>query len=556
MRKVFLFILFAVFSFVACLEDHTNLDYKEIILPDSVTLTNLATGDIEECTNMYAPRFTLKAGEELQLEANSVYHGEDSLIYEWRFGHTTVGYGKQLKYTVTENVDAAYICIHREKGESAVMYPFSVEVRDSWASGFVIAGVNEGKTVLDFVDHYWVVDNVEWQGTVIPNFTLQKYEPVENVYEMMNDGESMAGNDPLCVNRIKDLNGNSALFILDGEWQKSVSLNGENLQKVVDLGDEFVSIPEDLDPINFVSIGYTDIIQNRTGELYTRINYDNGIPNTGRFSSEPLAYKDPSDPSAEMEIVKATMIAADKWSPFGVIYEESKNRFLVLATSFREHLIEYNQFFNFSNSGQYIPGYVELDNFENKEVIALLPPAGKYAAYGYLPYSIIFRDKDSDMYYWQTFTLDINNDYVTPYVFQYTKKTCVPLSFDVVDLLKADNVHFCVNPNLRNPLTDDIFFSSGNALYQLTANGQSASMLCRFNDRTAITNFAVAEYWYGTGSNGWDRYFNGRVFCAVADDNDLFVVKLYDDPFSYVGIEPEVLWSKHYDGGVRALYYY
>lgn len=556
MRKIFLFILFVGFSFMACLEDHTNLDYKDIILPDSVTLTNLNTGDIEECSDLYAPRFTLRAGEELQLEANAVYHGEDSLIYEWRFGHTTVGYGKQLKCTVTENVDAAYICVHRANGESAVMCAFTVTVLQSWTSGFAIAGQNEGKVVLDFVDHYSYKDNVEWQGTVIPNFALHAYEPMENVYEMMNNGEVLGTDKPMLIRRIADYSGNSTLFILDEEWQKSVSLNGTTMQKVVTLGEEFVTVPDNLDPVNFVSIGFTDVIQNKTGELYTRINYDNGTPNTGRFSSQPLAYKDPNDPAGKNEVVKATMIVADNFKPFGLVYEEQKNRFLIFATSHRENLIDYNQFFTLTSSGQNVPNYVELDNFENKEVITILAPVGKLASVGMLPYSIIFRDKETDMYYWQTFILKINNDFVTPYVFTYTPKACVPLSFDVVELLKADNVKFYINPNLKVLTTNDIFFSSGNALYQLTANGQSANMLCRFNDRTAITDFAIAEYWYSDRSSGWDRYFNGRVFGAVVDNEDFFVIKLSDDPFSLVGIEPTVLWNKHYDGGVKALYYY
>ena len=96
----------------------------------------------------------------------------------------------------------------------------------------------------------------------------------------------------------------------------------------------------------------------------------------------------------------------------------------------------------------------------------------------------------------------------------------------------------------------------GNTIYQLSADGQTATFICRFDKKETITDFVLTGTWNSTGANGWNRYFNGRVFAAAFDDGDLYVTKLYDDPFSFVEIEAQVVWAKHYDGGVKAMLYY
>ena len=179
MRKIF-FVIGLFFTLTACLEDHTNLDYADVLLPDSVTLVDLSTGNSYELTATYAPIFKVRAGEELQLEANAAYEGSDSLIYEWRIGYTTVGYGKSFRYTVTQREDYGFLVLHRSEGESASVYQFSIDVHDSWGSGIAVLGMHGGKTVFDFIERYWYEANAEWQGQVIPNFTFTVYNGYEN----------------------------------------------------------------------------------------------------------------------------------------------------------------------------------------------------------------------------------------------------------------------------------------------------------------------------------------------------------------------------------------
>ena len=69
----------------ACLEDHTNLDYKEVILPDTVRVTDKVNNKtvVLSHSGMFQGSFSLLAGVEVQLEAEVVYSGPDQLGYEW-----------------------------------------------------------------------------------------------------------------------------------------------------------------------------------------------------------------------------------------------------------------------------------------------------------------------------------------------------------------------------------------------------------------------------------------------------------------------------------------
>ncbi len=556
MRKIF-FVIGLFFTLTACLEDHTNLDYADVLLPDSVTLVDLSTGNSYELTATYAPIFKVRAGEELQLEANAAYEGSDSLIYEWRIGYTTVGYGKSFRYTVTQREDYGFLVLHRSKGESASVYQFSIDVHDSWGSGIAVLGMHGEKTVFDFIERYWYEANAEWQGQVIPNFTFTVYNGYENVYETFNDGESLPGVNPvgICRTEGSDEDKTSGLLFLDKEWQKSMSVNAKTMEKVVSLGEEFVTPPVDMVPVKMVTVGKSNILQDENGNLYTRVNYDNGVPNTGRFTDQPLAYKDPNDVEAEMEVVHAADIVTELWYPLSVVYDKDRQRFLALATSTLNY--EYYQFFNLANptnaaqAAQKIPNYVNLDKFD-KEVIALLAPRTKMFTSG--TYMIFY--KEGDKYFMQQFYLNIGNYNMTPFVLRYEAKNWRELGPDVCELLASGKeIHFRLNTNART-YQDEVFFSVGNTIYQLSADGQTATFICRFDKKETITDFVLTGTWNSTGANGWNRYFNGRVFAAAFDDGDLYVTKLYDDPFSFVEIEAQVVWAKHYDGGVKAMLYY
>ena len=41
-NRILIISVLSVLSFVGCLDDKTNLDYKDVILPDSVIVTNVA----------------------------------------------------------------------------------------------------------------------------------------------------------------------------------------------------------------------------------------------------------------------------------------------------------------------------------------------------------------------------------------------------------------------------------------------------------------------------------------------------------------------------------
>ena len=548
MKKNILYIIFCVLSVctTACMDDKTNLEYKDIILPDSVMITDLRTGNEYYLSSTYNPIFTVTLGSELQLDANVKYKGDDELSYEWRIDFETVSSEKNLRYLVTEKHDYAYLVIHRKNAQNATLYSFSIKVHNRWTSGIAILGTQNGKTQFDFVERYWHEENVEWGSTVVPNFTLIEYIGYENIYPTFNNGEELPGNHPVKIDRVVGATSSISSFqILDKEWSNSIAIDKETMKKTVQMKDEFIASPPNFEPVNFVSVGKTSVIQDKSGKLYTRVNYDRGNPNTGRFTDQPIMYTNP-DNNQLVEVIEATDIISKGY--LALIYEKSKKRILAWATG--PNNIEYSQFFNLerpTNAGNLPANYANLNNFD-KELIALLAPASPI----YENYFIIY--KDNDKYYLQSFTFKLRY-YTEPFTLTYTAVNNIELSSDICKLLDKGNNQFYVNYSSKT-YQDDIFFSAGNEIYQMSTDGKTVKRVCRFNDKNKITQLIITSTWYDETWNGWQRYFNGRVLAAAFDDGDMYVIRLYDDPSAIITNQIETWCYKHYDGGVQSMIFF
>ena len=550
MKNRFLIIyLLSYILLASCIDDKTNLDYKDIILPDSVIVTNVDNQDrfyLQQST--VGARFKITGGNELKLDLEVKYRGDDELTYEWRIDGDVISTEQNLRYVVTKE-GTGQLFVYRKNAGNATVYSFYVEIREPFNTGILAIGKNNGKTEMDFVERYWEKKNVELNGRIYTNFSVTEYIPHENVYPLYNDGEELGGN-PINVTRPRGYDYN-ALQILDKDWRSSVAVNSSNMKKIVSMKDEFVGDPGNLIPVDFVSVGATSLLLDQSGKIYTRVNYDKRNPNTGRFITEPLVFDDPYDvPDKGSEVIKADYIVAK--DQLAVIYEKERKRFLLMTASDSDgsyHNIDYSVVHDLSrpsNAGNLPKGYVSLDNFD-KEIYAILFHESFYNENIYILY------KDGEDCYIQAFGVSTNL-YGAEALITHTAVSNTKLPANVAELIKQGKG--LVRISMDASYQDFLYVGSGKALYSMNMEGLSLTKIHEFTEEGNMTDFVITATWRGDGQNAAQRYFNGRVFGAAFDNGDFRVLKLYDDPQKPDKVQEKYWVNKNFDGGVSALLYY
>ncbi len=544
-NRILIISVLSVLSFVGCLDDKTNLDYKDVILPDSVIVTNVANQQKFYFDEESAKTFKVTSGEELQLDVEVKYRGDDELTYEWRFDGKVVSREQNLRYVCTEEAQAMLL-IYRKRAGNATVYQFMVNIRAPFNTGVVVLGKKDGKTELDFIERYWEKKTVELDGRVYNNFSVTEYIPHENVYPLYNDNEELGAN-PIMITRYGKQY--YALQILDKDWRSSVAINSSDMKKIVSMKDEFVGDPDNLKPVNFVRVGATSLLLDESGKIYTRVNYDDGNPNTGRFITEPLVFDDPYDvPDKGSEVIKAQYIEAK--DQLAVIYEKEKKRFLAMTASTGSYQsIDYSVIYDLSrpsNAGNLPKGYIDMNNFD-KEVIAILFHESFWNDNVYVLY------KDGGDYYIQA--AGIKTDvYGSVHRITYTAVSNVKLPADAAGLIEQGKG--LLKLAMDDSYNDFLYVGAGKALYSMSMEGTSIKQIYAFEEEGNMTDFVITATWRGEGYNAAQRYFNGQVFAAAFDNGDCRVIKLYADPQKPGEIQKKYWYNKRFDGGVVSLYYY
>lgn len=554
MRNKILMICFLGYILLTgCMDDKTNLNYKDIILPDTVIITNVEDQEkfyLSEST--IDARFKVTAGDELQLDLEVKYKGDDELTYEWRMDGKVISTEQNLRYVFTEGGNGQ-LFIYRKNAGNATIYGFLVEIRQPFSTGIVVLGKSNGVTQMDFVERYWEKKNVVLDGRLYSNFSVTEYIPHENVYPLYNNGEEL-GQDPVGLSRISGLALDptarySALQILDLDWRKSVAVNSDNMKKIVAMKDEFVGEPVNLIPVNFETVGATSLLLDKSGKIYTRVNYDNGNPNTGRFILETLVFDDPYDvPDKGPEEIKAERVAAKE--QLAIIYEREKKRILAMTAS-----IGYGQQLDYyaihdlsrpSNIANLPNGYIPLDNFD-KDIYAILFHESFFNEYIYIIY------KDGSDFYIQTCELSLVV-YTNEHTVNYRAVSNLKLPADAGRLIEQG--HGLVKIAMDRRYNDFMYVGAGNTLYSMSMEGSAISKIHEFSEEGNMKDFVITATWRGDRDNAAQRYFNGRVFGAIFDNGDFRVMKLYDDPQKPGEVQKKYWVNKNFDGGVVALYYY
>ncbi|WP_148375357.1 MULTISPECIES: PKD-like family lipoprotein [Butyricimonas] len=554
MRNKILMICFLGYILLTgCMDDKTNLDYKDIVLPDSVIITNIEDQErfyLHE--NAIGARFKVTAGDELQLDLEVKYDGDDELAYEWRMDGKVISTEQNLRHVFTEEGNGQ-LFIYRKNAGNATIYGFLVEIRRPFSTGIVVLGKSNGVIQMDFVERYWEKKNVVLDGRLYSNFSVTEYIPHENVYPLYNDGEEL-GQNPVKVSRVSGLAPNpddryNALQILDRDWRKSVSVNSEDMKRIVSMKDEFVGEPVNLVPVNFESVGALSLVLDELGKIYTRVNYDAGNPNTGRFILEPLVFDDPYDvPDKGSEEINAKYVTAK--GNLAIIYEKERKRFLALTASdgYYQSLDYYavHDLSRPSNIANLPAGFIPLADFD-KEIYAILFHES------FLNENIYIIYKDGSDFYIQTFGINTIL-YTAEHSVSYTAVSNLKLPADAARLIEQG--HGLVKIAMDKRYNDFMYVGAGNALYSMSMQGTAISKIHEFTEEGNMKDFVITTTWRGDGENAAQRYFNGRVFGAIFDNGDFRVLKLYDDPQKPGEIQKHYWVNKNFDGGAVALYYY
>lgn len=557
MKYIFLWALALIVCLSSCLEDKTNLDYKQIILPDSVFVTNVKTGSRVACVfeRYTSATYQVQAGEELELKPEVFYRGEDELIYEWQFGDDkkVISNEKDLKYTCTKT-GFLMLLIYRKSSSNASCYLFSIVVNNPFTNGIAILGKDAGKARLDFVQHSTVSKVPVMVGNQPTTVTLHTFKYHSDVYYTYNEEQQLNMEDPIQVCNYKGCGYTklTGLTLVDKQWQNSVTLNVNNMQKIATMKDEFIGEPADSRIKSFTAVGVMSLVLGESGKIYTRVNYDYGNPCTGKYSPLPLAYNDPKDvPDRGPVEIKADLIfpMMHDIAPAALIYEKANRRFLIMAAGgmmANPGNMEYNCIFDCTNPT--IPGglnmsyYTDLNNVD-KELVSIIQ-----CGQGSAEFMFLFRKAGE--YYLQKNSIGITA-WNPPFTIQYGVESCVKLPADIVALLNNAGSSFEYNNGL-------IYFSSLNTLYSMTTTGQNLQTVFSFSSERKIMLFRtlVNQPWYNlTTALSANQIYNGRVFVAALENGDLKVVQLYVDPEKNK-ITYRFLVEKHYSEGVNDLVNY
>lgn len=546
--KIGLFLLFLTSLMTACLEDKTNYDYKEIILPGEVMVKNLTGNRTDVYTSTSSIIYNMNSGKDLKLEVDSVvYSGDDELEYEWRLEGKVIGKGKQLIHTCLTG-GVGYLYVFRKNAGNATAYQFRLVVRDLFSSGILVMAKNNGRVQLDWIEKMEAEEDVMLAEQTYTGFKHIYYNEHPDLYGLYNENEPLNMTTPLKIEGGESIDQKfSSYQLVAKDWENSVGINARTMKKIVTLKDEFVEIPPNLKLKDYVNIGKISMLLDESGKVYLRPNYDQGIPHTGRFSSMPLAV----NVDGESQLVVADAISARPYRSAALIYEKAKKRFLAMSVpAGMNDNPDYAPLFvltNPNNAAEIVnmPYYVNLNDF-NKDLKAILWGGSTYEAYE--PSTYILYEDGGEAYIQR---IIIKYGRYPSYIWkkEYYVRSAIKLPQEASEALREGGYNVQVCQQEKN---DILFFVKDNAIYTMTPEGNDIQFVIGFNeeDGNKITKFVITDTWRDIYFDIWERYFNGRVLAIAFKNGSFKVFRIYDDPYRPGKPEASVLVDKQYNGEV------
>lgn len=270
----YLILPFLLLGILSCYEDKGNYDYTDLntITINSFPDNSLYVGD----TLKLYPQFEYTLGDSSNLK----------LTYEWRFGQRIIGNERALEWEVDTMADA-YLVLRVTDPDLDMVYIREqlLRIRSPFTNmGWMVLSEKEGHSNLTYLR--------ETSLGIDPATGLNRYsyKIFDNVYKMINLEE--LGTKPVKLHEHKAyvrLTHANVLVLQDDE-RGSVDINGTTFAFDGTLKENFLGemFPADFHPVNAMYMGYTNVIENYDGRLYTRIKPTNLLFNAGYFIHEPL----------------------------------------------------------------------------------------------------------------------------------------------------------------------------------------------------------------------------------------------------------------------------
>lgn len=541
-------ILFFVLHLSSCLKDETNMNFTNVILPDSVIIVNVTDPEslnpkrvkYTEAGANFAGSFESLSGVELRLEANVFYEGPYNIEYEWIADGGVISTDKVLSYIPIKDITIR-LNVKRGDERAGSDYRINLIVTHEFASGLYVMGKEGGRTVLDFFRYS--TEEIESDDTGKPGvYKLPQYTENSDIFTLYNEHD-LPCTDPIGMQWIKSKHVTTygyGIQLLDKDYRKSVTIMASTIKENARLADEWIGVPEDFRIKSMSNVYYTSILLSESGNMYLRTNYDYGTPNTGRFSSSPLGFNDPLDnPDMGWQKIDATLHCMTKIGDTkSLIYEKNKKRFLALVLAVDTwdgdtypDKIEVMKLPTKSTGANGI----DLNNFD-KEIMFTFPDGG--ALLDNTNIDIIY--KEGDKLRIQAQKLDYSTYLGADYKIVYNSE----LSPLLTSLLKTEGVY--VTKDKDSGRKGELYIAAGKKLYISNMTGTVMEELATFD--TDLVFFQKLSPWT-TSTATEANYFSGKVAALAFANGDLKIIKFYKDPSKPGQILQKVLAEKNYDGG-------
>lgn len=562
MKRYVLFIIGLFFSFVSCVKDNTSFGDNEVLTVDTLYLVNLKTGVKSQLFQGRSAGFTMNPGEEIQIAVHGIYEGDEKPRYHWcLLDGTEIFVGDTLQHVFTTEElggESGIIILYAYRGEqeAANVFEVSFTINNLFAMGLVVLAKENGQFMLDFCPRQMELRQMEY-------FDGQKYDIKFNYYSMLTDvfgsynaGEVLGLTSPLNMSYASGAYIYSlpdplrAIYLLDKDWKNSIAVDLNGMKKLVSLGEEFLEMPEDANMAarDFKTIGAMSLLQLEDGKIYTRVNYDRGNPCTGKFLPIPLLYHDPNAADKDAEVILATRMYQKNGNNWCVIFEEEKQRFLLVSASDGNTgswyaPIDYCAVFDFNNPSQIYPeGAIPMNHFDKEIRAAFIDPL-----YGTKLYIIY---EESGEYYLQECNLYLSA-YSVEHSFSFrVDKAPMKLSGFTTQLLQRKS---CVVKEASLSTEAAVFLTEGNRIYILNLSSGDSEFFMEIEEEKGNDIIMIESLWPWMTLGSWneyDCYFQGRFFAVAFSNGDFKIIRQYDDLRDPNGIHYEVVVEKHYDGGV------
>ncbi len=295
MKKILILLALIIsLGTTSCLKDKSNTEFTEIKLVDSLFITSQS--GFRTDLVIYATSFSLAYGDKLQISPEVHYSGDYELSYKWIIDGVVVSNEKDLDWEMNLTKGAQLIfVVTREGTGNSEFFDMSIGLRLPFETGIAILAEKDGALKLHWIENESYTGIVTWPSDPdrTSNVQLARSNAHEDVYSEHNNGDAL----PLDITDVSYYRTTISPYTKSLEL---ISSNPENYYSLTmgsifaydtKLTEEFIGdVPASIKPVGVSQSGGMSVLLSEDGRVYTRVNYDNFAPHTGRYSPIPVQF--------------------------------------------------------------------------------------------------------------------------------------------------------------------------------------------------------------------------------------------------------------------------